>query len=188
VVKVLYEDTAMKLVSSSSSSHVQPFAGQRSLQATQAERLSAPPHGFNPRPHRRCGVGWPGPGAHDTIAILALDADGHVAAATSTNGNCGKVPGRVGDAAVVGAGAYAVTGVGACGATGAASALPEHPLWLLSCCGAAPSETPKVRSPERQKQHSNCVHVVHAWQYVLQPLNVAADLARPLASMQATAT
>lgn len=70
------------------------------------------------RPGRRCGMGWPGPGAHDTIAILATDTSGNTAAATSTNGNCGKVPGRVGDAAIPGAGAYAVTGVGACGATG----------------------------------------------------------------------
>ena len=46
------------------------------------------------------------------------DAGGHIAAATSTNGNCAKVAGRVGDAAIVGAGAYAVSGVGACGATG----------------------------------------------------------------------
>lgn len=55
--------------------------------------------------------------------MLALDKHGRIAAGTSTNGNCGKVPGRVGDAAVVGAGAYArgtrrgVPG-GACGATG----------------------------------------------------------------------
>lgn len=68
-------------------------------------------------------MGWASERAHDTIAMLALDKQGHIAAGTSTNGNCGKVPGRVGDAAVIGAGAYArgarggVPG-GACGATG----------------------------------------------------------------------
>ena len=90
----------------------------RQLSAQQASSWTHDSGGTNPRPSRRCGQGWPGPGAHDTIAILATDADGHTAAATSTNGNCGKVPGRVGDAAIPGAGAYAVSGVGACGATG----------------------------------------------------------------------
>lgn len=70
------------------------------------------------RPTRRCGVAWATPLAHDTIAMLAIDTSGHIAAGTSTNGNCGKIPGRVGDAAVVGAGAYAAGGAGACGATG----------------------------------------------------------------------
>jgi N4-(beta-N-acetylglucosaminyl)-L-asparaginase len=70
-----------------------------------------------PRPLRRCNQ----PGSvhsHDTIAMLAMDASSHIAAGTSTNGICGKVAGRVGDAAIPGAGAYAVTSVGACGATG----------------------------------------------------------------------
>lgn len=57
-------------------------------------------------------------GNHDTVAIAALDTRGSLAVATSTNGVAHKLPGRVGDAAVPGAGGYAVTGVGACGATG----------------------------------------------------------------------
>lgn len=57
-------------------------------------------------------------GDHDTIAMVAVDAGGHMAAGTSTNGLTAKVPGRVGDAAIPGAAAYAVTGVGGCGATG----------------------------------------------------------------------
>ena len=54
---------------------------------------------------------------HDTIAMVVL-AGGHAVAGTSTNGASHKVPGRVGDSPVPGAGAYAVSGVGGCGATG----------------------------------------------------------------------
>ena len=50
--------------------------------------------------------------------MLAIDAQGNIAAGTSTNGANNKVAGRVGDAAIPGAGAYAMSGIGACGATG----------------------------------------------------------------------
>jgi beta-aspartyl-peptidase (threonine type) len=47
-----------------------------------------------------------------TVGAVALDAAGHVAAATSTGGMLGKWPGRVGDAPIVGAGTYADMRVG----------------------------------------------------------------------------
>lgn len=42
-----------------------------------------------------------------TVGAVALDQQGHLAAATSTGGLTGKRPGRVGDSAVIGAGTYA---------------------------------------------------------------------------------
>lgn len=42
-----------------------------------------------------------------TVGAVALDAHGHVAAATSTGGITNKQPGRVGDAPLIGAGCYA---------------------------------------------------------------------------------
>jgi beta-aspartyl-peptidase (threonine type) len=42
-----------------------------------------------------------------TVGAVALDAHGHLAAATSTGGMTNKRPGRVGDAPIVGAGCYA---------------------------------------------------------------------------------
>jgi beta-aspartyl-peptidase (threonine type) len=42
-----------------------------------------------------------------TVGAVALDAQGDLAAATSTGGMLGKWPGRVGDAPIVGAGTYA---------------------------------------------------------------------------------
>lgn len=42
-----------------------------------------------------------------TVGAVALDAHGHLAAATSTGGVTNKLPGRVGDSPLVGAGCYA---------------------------------------------------------------------------------
>jgi beta-aspartyl-peptidase (threonine type) len=55
----------------------------------------------------------PGQGkGHDTVGCVALDADGHVAAATSTGGLSGKHAGRVGDAPIPGSGFYADDALG----------------------------------------------------------------------------
>src|SRR3984957_2203471 len=42
-----------------------------------------------------------------TVGAVARDANGHLAAATSTGGMQGKLPGRVGDSPIIGAGTYA---------------------------------------------------------------------------------
>lgn len=55
---------------------------------------------------------------HDTIALLVLDADGHVYGGCSTSGAGGKLPGRVGDSPILGSGLYVDDAVGAAGATG----------------------------------------------------------------------
>jgi beta-aspartyl-peptidase (threonine type) len=44
---------------------------------------------------------------HGTVGAVARDASGHVAAATSTGGMTNQLPGRVGDAPIIGAGTYA---------------------------------------------------------------------------------
>ena len=46
-------------------------------------------------------------GHHGTVGAVALDREGNLAAATSTGGYTGKLPGRVGDSPLVGAGTYA---------------------------------------------------------------------------------
>ncbi len=45
--------------------------------------------------------------SHDTVGAVALDAHGHIAAATSTGGTLNKAPGRVGDSSLIGCGCYA---------------------------------------------------------------------------------
>ncbi len=61
--------------------------------------------------------------AHDTVGALALDEHGNIAAAISTGGTPNKLPGRVGDAPLVGCGFYADNEVGACCATGLGEAI-----------------------------------------------------------------
>lgn len=49
---------------------------------------------------------------HGTVGAVALDKDGRIAAATSTGGMFDKLPGRVGDSALIGCGTYADEGGG----------------------------------------------------------------------------
>lgn len=53
-----------------------------------------------------------------TCGAVALDADGHLASATSTGGTPDKPKGRVGDTPIFGAGGYAEDGLGASSSTG----------------------------------------------------------------------
>jgi beta-aspartyl-peptidase (threonine type) len=66
------------------------------------------------------GVGLPEvlPGSQGTVGAVALDVQGNLAAATSTGGLTNKLPGRVGDSPIIGAGTYAKNGVCAVSGTG----------------------------------------------------------------------
>ena len=55
---------------------------------------------------------------HDTLGILALDANGKLAGACTTSGMAWKLHGRVADSAIIGAGLYADDEVGAATASG----------------------------------------------------------------------
>jgi L-asparaginase / beta-aspartyl-peptidase len=55
---------------------------------------------------------------HGTVGAVALDRDGNLAAATSTGGKTNKLPGRVGDSPVIGAGTYANNATCAVSGTG----------------------------------------------------------------------
>lgn len=63
------------------------------------------------------------PTAGGTVGAVAVDANQHVAAATSTGGLLGKLSGRIGDSAVIGAGTYADDSAGAASATGDGEAI-----------------------------------------------------------------
>jgi isoaspartyl peptidase/L-asparaginase-like protein (Ntn-hydrolase superfamily) len=69
--------------------------------------------------------------------MVVVDAAGSVAAGASSNGAIHEVPGRVGDAAVPGGGAYADSEVGGCGATGGMLLLVARSI-MVACkkhCG-----------------------------------------------------
>ncbi|MGO8875985.1 MAG: isoaspartyl peptidase/L-asparaginase family protein [Acidimicrobiales bacterium] len=57
-----------------------------------------------------------------TVGAVAVDGDGRVAAATSTGGRRGQLPGRVGDSPIPGAGVWADADTSAVSATGAGEA------------------------------------------------------------------
>ncbi|HVK96266.1 MAG TPA: isoaspartyl peptidase/L-asparaginase, partial [Flavisolibacter sp.] len=55
---------------------------------------------------------------HDTIGMLAMDANGNLSGACTTSGMAFKMRGRVGDSPIVGAGLYVDNEIGAATATG----------------------------------------------------------------------
>lgn len=97
------------------------------------------------------GEAWQGEasGVSDTVGVVALDAAGNLASATSTGGTRGKMAGRVGDSPLVGAGGYADNQTAAVSATGHGEALMkvviskrvcdyvERGMSLAAACDAA---------------------------------------------------
>ena len=89
-----------------------------------------------------------------TIHCSALNAAGDISCVTSTSGLAFKLPGRVGDSPIIGAGLYVDNAVGSCGSTGRGEAnlmncssscgrradarrrVPKKPAWKL--CDASP--------------------------------------------------
>jgi N4-(beta-N-acetylglucosaminyl)-L-asparaginase len=55
---------------------------------------------------------------HDTIGMVAMDADGNLSGSCTTSGAGFKMRGRLGDSPIIGAGLYVDNEVGACTATG----------------------------------------------------------------------
>ncbi|WP_422360628.1 isoaspartyl peptidase/L-asparaginase family protein [Reichenbachiella sp.] len=60
---------------------------------------------------------------HDTIGLLALDADGNLSGGCTTSGAAWKLHGRVGDSPIIGAGLFLDNEVGAACATGLGEAV-----------------------------------------------------------------
>jgi len=64
-----------------------------------------------------------GVSGHDTVGCVARDRAGHIAAATSTGGISGTVPGRIGDAPLPGCGFYADDAIGGVSLSGEGEAI-----------------------------------------------------------------
>jgi beta-aspartyl-peptidase (threonine type) len=74
---------------------------------------------------RRVATAGGGPGAlsgGSTVGAVARDVEGHLAAATSTGGRTGQLPGRIGDSPTPGAGTWADDATCAVSATGVGEA------------------------------------------------------------------
>jgi beta-aspartyl-peptidase (threonine type) len=73
---------------------------------------------FHTAAARRASVRTDPKHRHGTVGAVALDREGNLAAATSTGGVPGKLPGRVGDSPLVGAGTWADNATCAVSGTG----------------------------------------------------------------------
>lgn len=94
-----------------------------------AELLISPSHVGDTDSWMPPGMRLPG----DTVGAVALDADGNVAAGTSTGGTPRKRPGRVGDTPLIGCGGYADNLAGAAVATGWGERLMRLVLSKSAC-------------------------------------------------------
>ncbi|MCS6850729.1 MAG: N(4)-(beta-N-acetylglucosaminyl)-L-asparaginase [Gemmataceae bacterium] len=70
------------------------------------------------RPPTPGGGQPPEAGDHDTVTVLALDQRGDLGGVCTTSGLAHKLPGRVGDSPIIGAGLYVDNSAGAAGGTG----------------------------------------------------------------------
>uniref|UniRef100_A0A034WLU4 N(4)-(beta-N-acetylglucosaminyl)-L-asparaginase n=1 Tax=Bactrocera dorsalis TaxID=27457 RepID=A0A034WLU4_BACDO len=81
---------------------------------------------------------------HDTIGMIVIDRNGQIYAGTSTNGAKHKIPGRVGDSPIPGAGAYADNEIGAAVATGDGDIMMRFLPALVAVEGLRAGRTPAV--------------------------------------------
>jgi beta-aspartyl-peptidase (threonine type) len=101
-----------------------------------------------------------------TVGAVALDAQGHLAAATSTGGLTNADPGRVGDSPIIGAGTWAHDETCAVSATGtgeffirAAFAHSVHGHWLHTGGDLAASTALALREVQDLGGHGGCIAI-----------------------------
>jgi len=83
-------------------------------------------------------------GSTGTVGAVARDAAGHVAAATSTGGTRGMLPGRIGDTPLIGAGTYADDRAGAVSMTGRGEVIIRAGLAREIVLALETGRTPRV--------------------------------------------
>ncbi len=96
---------------------------------------------------------------HDTIGLLAIDAYGNLAGSCTTSGWAYKLPGRVGDSPIIGAGLFVDNEVGAACATGLGEAViriaGSHTVVELMRQGASPTEACKEAVGRIKRKHDD---------------------------------
>jgi isoaspartyl peptidase/L-asparaginase-like protein (Ntn-hydrolase superfamily) len=99
-----------------------------------------------PKPHEPLkhpsDVGTPSH-SHDTVAVLALDRKGSLGGVCTTSGLAHKLPGRVGDSPLIGAGLYVDNSAGAAGATGVGEEVVRIGASLLTVEAMRAGKTPQ---------------------------------------------
>ncbi|KAL3103282.1 hypothetical protein niasHS_002468 [Heterodera schachtii] len=103
---------------------------------------------------------------HDTIGIVLVDSEGNVAAGTSSNGAKNKIVGRVGDAPIVGAGAFVDNEIGGAVATGDGDVMMRFVPSFLAVeqmrYGKSPSEATREAIERIKRNYPNFMGAVVA--------------------------
>jgi isoaspartyl peptidase/L-asparaginase-like protein (Ntn-hydrolase superfamily) len=96
---------------------------------------------------------------HDTIGLLAMDANGNCAGVCTTSGLAWKMHGRVGDSPVIGAGLFVDNEIGAATCTGLGETvlrtLASHTAVEMMRNGATPQEACEEAINRIVKKHAN---------------------------------
>jgi isoaspartyl peptidase/L-asparaginase-like protein (Ntn-hydrolase superfamily) len=96
---------------------------------------------------------------HDTIGMLAMDAQGNISGGCTTSGWAYKMSGRVGDSPIIGAGLYVDNEVGAAVATGLGEAIiriaGSHTVVELMRSGRSPQEACEEAVKRIISKHKN---------------------------------
>ncbi len=86
--------------------------------------------------------------SHDTVGAVALDAEGRIAAGTSTGGTLNKAPGRVGDSSLIGCGCYADNTSAAVSLTGWGEPMMKLVLGKWAADRVQQGQSPEQVAPE----------------------------------------
>ncbi|MEZ6141724.1 MAG: isoaspartyl peptidase/L-asparaginase [Zavarzinella sp.] len=107
------------------------------------------------------------PQGHDTVTVLARDAKGNLGGVCTTSGLSYKLPGRVGDSPIIGAGLYVDNEAGAAGATGVGEEIirigGSHFIVEQMRAGKSPQEAAElavkriISTAARRGQHAKSV-------------------------------
>lgn len=96
---------------------------------------------------------------HDTIGMVAIDAEGNLGGACTTSGLAYKMHGRVGDSPIIGAGLFVDNEVGAATATGLGEAVirvaGSHTVVEMMRHGATPQEACEEAVARIIRKHPN---------------------------------
>jgi N4-(beta-N-acetylglucosaminyl)-L-asparaginase len=96
---------------------------------------------------------------HDTIGMLAMDEKGNICGGCTTSGWAYKMPGRVGDSPIIGAGLFVDNEVGGAVATGLGEAIirvaGSHLVVELMRQGKSPNEACKLAVERIISKHKN---------------------------------
>jgi len=97
-----------------------------------------------------------------TVGAVALDAHGHLFAATSTGGTCCKLPGRVGDSPLIGCGCYADAAAGGVSCTGYGEAIMKIVMAKTACDLLVSSPVSRHDQAEGENHSHSTIHSVKA--------------------------